>query len=449
MTTLLYPRPSRCLGAAALLLLLSSTASALFCDVVRDCGVAANATELVSDALSACVARCAAGGGGTLAFPAYARFNIASVDFSNTSGLTLSFGEGSRLQATANVSAYPVAQFFGASAPLSAVGNTSNGLCYRAVLFGRNVTDLLITGPRSAVVDGAGPAWWPIRASLPYQAPKLLEFVDAAHVRIEGMTYSDSANWHLHAVFSSDVTFSNLAVLGSRVPGGTDGIDPHSCTGVVIEDSLIDVGDDAIAVTSGPHDVTGELMHTRNVTVRRCFLRSRNFAIGSATFANVSDVTVEDSTIGDDNGSAPWAIKIKSHCPYGGVVRNVTFQRLRLGRIAPNDYQQPNGGYAISISANYANSPLCSGAPPGGPKPPFPPTSIADIAFIDIVGHSAVWAANPIVGVPHGANVTGLLFRNVSFGPVSNPQPWVCRNVSGTRVEGKVEPPPPAACLWP
>ena len=73
------------------------------------------------------------------------------------------------------------------------------------------------------------------------------------------------------------------------------------------------------------------------------------------------------------------------------------------------------------------------------------PTAITNISFIDIAGLSAVWAASPLNGTAH-ANVTGLLFRNVSFGPVSAHQPWVCSGVEGTRVEGVVEPPLPKAC---
>lgn len=420
-----------------LLLLVSCSTHALYCDVVRDCRIPGNTSALVSDALSACAARCAGGGGGTLFFAPHTTWQVASVDISNTSGLTLSFGDGALLQGSGNVSAYPVTQFFGARAPGAAA--PGNNLCYRAVLFGRNVTDLLVTGPRSAAMDGNGSVWWPIRATLPYQAPKLFELVDATRVRVEGMSFTNSANWHVHIVFSHDIVFSRVAVLGSRVPGGTDGIDPHSVTNMLIEDSHIDVGDDAIAVTSGPHDLTGALMPTRNVTVRRCFLQSRNFAIGSATFANISDVVLEDSTIGDDEGSAAWAIKIKSHCPDGGVVSNITFQRLRLGAISANSYQQPKGGYALAIYATYGSS-VCEG-------PPFAPTAIRNVSFIDIAGKSAVWAANAIVGVPHGSPVEGLLFRNVSFGNVSSPTPWLCTNVTGTRVEGLVHPPLPPACM--
>ena len=405
--------------------------AARVCNAATDCG-ALPPPSLSSSALSACAASCS-----TLLFPPHSAFLVSSIDLSNTSGLTLQFGEGATITATPNASLYPIAPFF------PPMGNTT---CYRAVIFGRNVTNLTLRGPPSAILDGGGAPWQPLRPSLPHQAPKLLELVDVAGLRVEGLTFLNSANWHIHIVFGDDILFSNVTVLGNRSWGGTDGIDPHSCTNMVVEGAHIDVGDDAMAVTSGAHDLTKKLLPSHNITVRNTNMVARNFAIGSGTYANVSEVVVEDCTIGDEHGSAPWAIKIKSHCPYGGVVENVTFQRLKLGHIRPNAYEEPEGGYALAIYANYGSSGLCEEAVAGEAPSPFSPTLIRNISFVDIVGLSAVWAANPIAGVPHGNPISGLLFRNVSFGPTSASRPWICSNVSGTRAEG-VEPPLPAECL--
>jgi len=403
------------------------------CDAAAACGADPTGASLSSDALTACAARCA-----TVVFRANSTFLVSSVDVSHSRGLSLVFEAGARLVATTNASLYPIAPFF------PPMGKT---LCYRAVLFGRNVSGLTLSGPASAGLDGRGAVWQPRRAGDPVQAPKLLELVDAEDVTVAGLTLRDSANWHVHLVFARRVRMLDNTVLGNRSWGGTDGIDPHSSTDVLIDGALIDVGDDAVAVTSGAHDVTGELLPSARIVVRNSFLRARNFAIGSGTYANVTDVVVEDSTIGDDEGSAPWAIKIKSHCPDGGVVSNVTFQRLRLGAIAPNAYQQPNAGMAIAIYEDYGSS-TCGKGARAAPTPAR--TRIQNITFRDIRGLSAVWAANPIQGIvgagANSANVSGLRFENVSFGKVSAREPWVCAGVEGTVVAGAVEPPLPRAC---
>ena len=76
---------------------------------------------------------------------------------------------------------------------------------------------------------------------------------------------------------------------------------------------------------------------------------------------------VEDCTIGDDEGSSPWAFKYKSHQNYAGKMVNHTYRRIKVGKIAANTYQQPHGGYFLSIQLRYhpliANRTWCAAAP--------------------------------------------------------------------------------------
>lgn len=398
------------------------------CDAVADCGAVADNATNADAALSACAQRC-----GAIVFAAGVALRVASVDVSNTSGLSLEFGAGAALWASANASDYPLAPFFPRS------GNT---LCYRAVLFGRNVSNFALTGPPSAIIDGAGAAFQPGRNTSAVQAPKLFELVDVRNATIRGMTFQNSANWHIHFLYCADVRFLNNTVLGPRAWGGTDGLDPSSCTDVLVDGAYIDVGDDAMAVTAGGvHDLTGALMPTARVTVRNSYLRSRNFAIGSATYSNVSEVLVEDTRIGDDEGSAAWGIKIKSHEPHGGDVSNITFRNIRMGRIAPNAYQQPNGGMALAIYSNYG-----ADGGSGGPSP-YAPSRTHNISFINVTALSARWAAQPLSGGGANGSALGPLhFVDVDFGNVSEALPWVCSDVVGTTTAGELRPAMPPAC---
>jgi polygalacturonase len=415
-----------------LLLLLQSLrgASPQRCDAVHDCG-AVNDNETNADAaLTACARRCS-----SITFRSGVALRVASVDLSNTSGLTLSFEAGASLWASADARDYPLAPFF------PPMGSTQ---CLRAVLFGRNVSDFVLEGPTSAIIDGAGAAFQPGRNTSKVQTAKLLELVDVRNVTVRGLTLQNAANWHVHVLWCADVRFLNNTVLGPRAWGGTDGIDPSSCTDVLIDGAHIDVGDDAIAVTAGgAHDQTGALMPTARVTVRNSYLVSRNFAIGSATFSNVSEVLVENVRIGDDEGSAAWGIKIKSHEPMGGDVSNITFRNIRMGRIAPNTYEEPSGGYAFAMYSNYGGAaPLGSGKPP-----PFAPSRTHNITFINVTAVSARWAANPLSGGgANGSTLGPLHFENVDLGNVSERPAWLCTDVAGTTTRGTVQPPLPAGC---
>ena len=425
----LHMLPRRALPLLLLLLSLRP-ASPQLCDAVHDCGAVPDNSTNADSALTSCARRCS-----RILFRSGVALRVASVDVSNTTGLTLSFESGSSLWASADARDYPLAPFF------PPMGGTQ---CLRAVLFGRNVTDFVLEGPPSAVIDGAGAAFQPGRNASKVQTAKLLELVDVRNAVVRGLTLQNAANWHVHVLWCTNVSFINNTVLGPRAWGGTDGIDPSSCTDVLIDGAHIDVGDDAVAVTAGgAHDVTGALMPTARVTVRNSFLVSRNFAIGSATFSNVSEVLVENVRIGDDEGSAAWGIKIKSHEPNGGDVSNVTFRNVRMGRIAPNAYQQPNGGYALAMYSNYGGAAAGSGGKPS----PFAPSRTHNISFENVTAVSARWAANPLAGGGANGSALGPLhFQDVDFGNVSERPAWLCDGVVGTTTRGAVQPPLPAAC---
>ena len=149
---------------------------------------------------------------------------------------------------------------------------------------------------------------------------------------------------------------------------------------------------------------------------------------------------MEGGRIGDDNGSSPWAVKVKTHTPHGGVVRNVTLQSVRLGRIAPNSWQQPHGGTALYVLLEPYNNPPF---PPGAPQPTA--SRFTDISFIDVYVLGAVTAGVFEAAAPLA--IEGLTLQNVSFGNVSpHTAPWSCARLNGTISEG-VEPPLPASCF--
>jgi polygalacturonase len=154
-------------------------------------------------------------------------------------------------------------------------------------------------------------------------------------LEIGNITLRDGARWHVHPVWCENVHIHDIHVFAPREHaghplGGNDGIDPDSCRNVTMEDVWIDTGDDAISIKSvgpGPCD---------DVQIRRATLISRNFAVGEHTTGGITNILLEDSRIGDDQGSAAWGIKFK--VPGTGVVENITLHRLQLGRIVAKTY---------------------------------------------------------------------------------------------------------------
>lgn len=90
----------------------------------------------------------------------------------------------------------------------------------------------------------------------------------------------------------------------------------------------------------------------------------RNIAIGSSTYGNVTDVLIDGGRVGADVDALPtlWAIKIKTHTPFGGVVRNITFRGTQLGNI---------DGTAIYVLLEPYNNPASRRAPHSPRHPAF------------------------------------------------------------------------------
>jgi polygalacturonase len=361
-----------------------------------------------------------------------------------TSNMTLYLGSGAVFYGSHNVSDYAVV-------PAMPPGG---GGMWSALVAGYNVSNVRVTGEQGGALDGAGwPFWcaaapphtrydfchlWPswINRTLAHQRPKLLEFVGCRNVEVSAIELRNSAFWTFHPIYSQDIHAFNLTVQAPRAVGNTDGIDPSSCADVLVENCLIDVGDDGISIKSfnasddAMLQVPCQRVHMRNLTIL-----SRNWCVGSATYGGVKDILFEDSRVGDDLGSSPWAIKFKSHRYYPGVLENIMFRRLRLGKITGNTWQQPGPGHAFLIGLTYG------GQPPKGPRAGVP--VMRNVSFVDI---AATWADIPgdMSGLPES------LLQELSFDNVTIPThgAWGCNYVAGDYITHDVQPPLDCSPSW-
>jgi len=126
---------------------------------------------------------------------------------------------------------------------------------------------------------------------------------------------------------------------------------------------------------------------------------------------------MEDCEIGDDNGSSPWAFKYKSHQAFPGTMKNHTYRRIRVGRIAPNDYQQKGGGYFMSIELRY--HPLI----PHRTCKDWNCPKFEDVLFQDIRVTGAKRAGD--INGFKGDLLKGLTLQNVTFSETPS-QGWSC-----------------------
>lgn len=77
-----------------------------------------------------------------------------------------------------------------------------------------------------------------------YARPRLIEVMFGEHIAIRGLHLKDSAFWTVHPYASKDVVVSGLTITAEFWGANTDGVDPDSCTDVVIENCIMRLGDD-------------------------------------------------------------------------------------------------------------------------------------------------------------------------------------------------------------
>lgn len=178
-----------------------------------------------------------------------------------------------------------------------------------------------------------------------YIRSAMVEFNRCNKVLIEGITMQRAAFWTVHPVLSTNVTARNLTI-NNPVGANADGVDPESCTDVLIENCSFDTGDDCISLKSG-RDHDGRRLNTpcQNVVITGCHFSSERSAVscGSESSGGIRNIFVENATV----GTVFRFFRIKTNTQRGGVNENIHLRDARLERVLENfieiqtDFNEP------------------------------------------------------------------------------------------------------------
>lgn len=163
--------------------------------------------------------------------------------------------------------------------------------------------------------------------------PNLLLITNCENILLEDVTFQNSAAWCLHPLMSKHITIRNIKVKNPWYAQNGDGIDLESCKNVLIENSVFDVGDDALCIKSG-RDAEGRKrgIPTENVVIRGCTVYASHggFVIGSEMSGGARNIYVSNCTfIGTDIG-----LRFKTTRGRGGVVENIFIDNIYMKDIA-------------------------------------------------------------------------------------------------------------------
>jgi polygalacturonase len=248
-----------------------------------------------------------------------------------------------------------------------------------------------------------------------YLPPQMIQPFASDTVLLDGVTVINSPFWHLNPNLCTNVTVDGLTISSSGP--NTDGCDPESCDGVVVQNVTYDTGDDCMAIKAG-RDADGRRVDVpcQNVVIQHCDFANGHggITIGSEMTGGVKNVYARDLTMNSANLQAGH--RIKTNTLRGGYVLNAFVYRVTAGTI---------GGPLLLIQGNYSNQ-----------TGDFPP-DVTDINLIDwtvntceglwsIVGASAsdpvgtATLENITVTTSTAANsaqyITNLVVKNVTVG---------------------------------
>jgi polygalacturonase len=115
----------------------------------------------------------------------------------------------------------------------------------------------------------------------------------------------------------------------------TDGCNPESVNGMLIERCVFDSGDDCIAIKSG-RNADGRRLATpsRNILIQDCVMKDGHggVTIGSEVSGGVDTVFIQRCRM--DSANLWYALRFKNNAMRGGVVENIYCRDIQVGRVS-------------------------------------------------------------------------------------------------------------------
>ncbi|KAF8044058.1 hypothetical protein BT93_A2129 [Corymbia citriodora subsp. variegata] len=294
-------------------------------------------------------------------------------------------------------------------------GRDTPGGRFGGLIFGINLTDIVITG-NNGTINGQGASWWDkyTKEELNLTLPYLIEIMYSDWVQISNLTLVDSPSWFVHPIYSSNILVQRLTILAPVDSPNTDGVDPDSCTNVRIEDCYIVSGADCIAIKSGWDQYGIKFgMPTQHVIIRRITCTSPDgaaIALGSQMSGGIQDVRAENIVAINTQSS----IRIKTAPGRGGYVKDIFMRSMIMKTLQ----------YMFWMNGDHDSH----------PDPGYDPKALPEIRGINCRDMLAENVTSParLEGIK-GDPFTDICISNVHIRLSEKPEKlqWACKDIAG------------------
>jgi len=177
-----------------------------------------------------------------------------------------------------------------------------------------------------------------------YLRPSMIHLVGCTNVLLQGYQVTHTPFWQHHPVACRDLAIRK--VYANSLGPNSDGFDPESCDGVLVEGCQFDTGDDCIAIKAGKNLDT-QFGPSQNIVIQNCIMHSGHGAVtlGSEMSAGIQNVYAQDLVFQNKNWATNplnIAIRLKTNMNRGGFLRHFYVRNVSI----PNGVQTTPSFYA-------------------------------------------------------------------------------------------------------
>jgi hypothetical protein len=195
--------------------------------------------------------------------------------------------------------------------------------------------------------------------------PHMIKLVRCKDIRVAGISIINSPSWTFYPYDCDKLRIDGVYIHTDQKYGvWADGIDPDSCRDVVISNSTIETGDDAIVFYSSRAS-GGPPKACENITVTNCRLSSSSSAIKfcDGNEVAVRNVTISNCVITHSNRGIAFMVYD------GGVVENVVISNIVINTNRFDWFWWGNGDpiyFTVQRRSESLGLPLKADEPPAG-----------------------------------------------------------------------------------
>ena len=163
--------------------------------------------------------------------------------------------------------------------------------------------------------------------------PQFVQFNRCENILMENITITNSPFWTVHPYLSKNIVIRGIKVFAHG--HNNDGIDPEMSQNVLIENCILDQGDDAISIKSGRNQDAWRLKTpSKNIIIRNLTVKNGHqlIALGSELSGGIENVFIEKCNV-VDGAKLNHLLFIKTNERRGGYVNNIYIQNVTSGKI--------------------------------------------------------------------------------------------------------------------